>query len=92
MSEKELRDQLYASFRHRAMLYYLIFDELRQVMDEPQAIDPLTGNAISTDTREQIRMTFDTLEEAVAYAKANNNIWNKWNKLNNIREMIINED
>ncbi len=39
MSEQELRDQLYASFRHRAMLYYLIFDELRQVLDEPQAIE-----------------------------------------------------
>lgn len=39
--------------------------------DEPHAIDPLTGNAISTDTREQIRITFDSLEDAVAYAKAN---------------------
>lgn len=37
----------------------------------PRSIDPLTGNAVSTDTREQIRMTFDTLEEAVSYAKAN---------------------
>lgn len=41
MSEQQLRDQLYASFRHRAMLYYLIFDELRQVLDEPQAIEVL---------------------------------------------------
>lgn len=39
--------------------------------DEPMRIDPLTGNAVSTDTREQIRMTFDTMEEAVTYAKAN---------------------
>ena len=39
--------------------------------DEPRLIDPLTGNAVSTDTREQVRMTFDTLEEAVAYCKAN---------------------
>ncbi|MGB6231387.1 MAG: ETC complex I subunit [Litorimonas sp.] len=39
--------------------------------DEPRAIDPLTGNAISTDTREQVRMTFDTLEDAVSYAKTN---------------------
>jgi hypothetical protein len=38
MSEEKLREQLYAAFRHRAMLYYLIFDELRQVLDEPQAI------------------------------------------------------
>jgi hypothetical protein len=38
MSEQDLRDQLYAAFKHRAMLYYLIFDELRQALDEPQAI------------------------------------------------------
>jgi len=40
--------------------------------DEPRSIDPLTGNAVSTDTREQVRMTFDTLEEAVSYAQSNN--------------------
>ncbi len=39
MSEQQLREQLYASFRHRAMLYYLIFDELRSTLDEQQAID-----------------------------------------------------
>ena len=38
---------------------------------EPRLIDPLTGNAVSTDTREQVRMTFDTLDEAVSYCKAN---------------------
>jgi hypothetical protein len=38
MSEQGLRDQLYASFKHRAMLYYLIFDELRRALDEPRAI------------------------------------------------------
>lgn len=38
---------------------------------DPLAIDPLTGNAISTDTHEQIKMQFDSLEEAVSYAKAN---------------------
>lgn len=37
MSEQQLREQLYASFRHRAMLYYLIFDELRQAVGQPQA-------------------------------------------------------
>jgi len=38
MAEQDLREQLYASFKHRAMLYYLIFDELRRTFDEPQAI------------------------------------------------------
>ncbi len=41
MSEQLLREQLYAAFRHRAMLYYLIFDELRQVLDQQQAIEVL---------------------------------------------------
>lgn len=45
---------------------------LQYETDEPLAINPLTGNAVSTDTREQIRLTFETLEEAVSYAKANN--------------------
>ncbi len=39
MSEQQLREQLYAAFRHRAMLYYLIFDELRSALDEPQAVE-----------------------------------------------------
>jgi predicted ArsR family transcriptional regulator len=39
MSEQELRKQLYASYKHRAMLYYLIFDELRQALDEEQAAE-----------------------------------------------------
>ncbi len=39
MSEQQLREQLYASFRHRAMLYYLIFDELRQALDQQQATE-----------------------------------------------------
>lgn len=29
MSEERLRTQLYDSFKNRAILYYLIFDELR---------------------------------------------------------------
>jgi hypothetical protein len=37
----------------------------------PRIIDPLTGNAVSTDTREQVDLKFDTLEEAVAYCQAN---------------------
>lgn len=34
-------------------------------------IDPLTGTTRSTDVRSQLDLKFDTLEEAVAYAKAN---------------------
>ena len=39
MSEEQLRDQLYASFRHRALLYFTIFDELRKAIGEPQAVE-----------------------------------------------------
>lgn len=41
MAEQDLRDQLYAAFKHRAMLYYLIFDELRREMSESQALELL---------------------------------------------------
>lgn len=37
MSEETLRNQLYAAFKHRAMLYYLIFDELRAEIGEQRA-------------------------------------------------------
>jgi len=35
---------------------------------EPQRADPLTGWAGSGDTRNQLRMTFPTLDAAIAYA------------------------
>ena len=35
-------------------------------------IDPLTGTKRSTNMRSQLNLNFETLEEAVAYAKANN--------------------
>lgn len=40
MSEMEnaLREQLYAAFKHRAILYYVIFDELRAEIGQDKAI------------------------------------------------------
>ena len=35
---------------------------------EPRSRDPLTGWTGSADTRSQVRIKFDTLEEAIAYA------------------------
>ena len=35
----------------------------------PRVADPLMGWTSSTDTRSQVRLTFDTKEEAVAFAK-----------------------
>lgn len=37
MSEEMLRAQLYDSFKNRAMLYYLIFDELRSELGPEKA-------------------------------------------------------
>ena len=34
-------------------------------------IEPLMGYTSSTDTRQQVRLTFDTLEEATTYAERN---------------------
>ncbi|WP_426957257.1 ETC complex I subunit [Muricoccus radiodurans] len=38
--------------------------------NEPKRVDPLTGWYGSGDTNRQVRLRFDTLEEAEAYAKA----------------------
>ena len=39
--------------------------------EAPRAADPLMGYTSSTDTRRQIRLTFETREQAVAYAERN---------------------
>lgn len=37
----------------------------------PRGIEPLMGYTSSTDMRQQVRLSFDTQEEAEAYAKRN---------------------
>ena len=37
-----------------------------------RTIDPLMGWTSSSDTRSQVKLTFDTREEAIAYAKREN--------------------
>lgn len=39
--------------------------------EAPRTIDPLMGWTSSADTRQQIKLSFDTKEEAVAYAERN---------------------
>lgn len=39
--------------------------------DVPRFIDPLMGYTGSLDTRQQVKLTFETREAAEAYAKAN---------------------
>ena len=51
------------SGKARAGLWVLEFESAR-----PQRPDPLTGWAGGSETQEQVRLTFPTLEAAVAYA------------------------
>jgi hypothetical protein len=44
---------------------------LEFLSDEPRVIEPLMGWTSSSDTKRQIRLSFATKEEAIAYAKAN---------------------
>ena len=37
--------------------------------EQPRKIDPLMGYTTSSDMRSQIRLTFDSKEEAIAYAE-----------------------
>jgi len=39
--------------------------------EKPRKIDPLMGYTTSGDMRSQIRLTFETKEEAIAYAEKN---------------------
>jgi hypothetical protein len=41
VSEEKLREELRASFKNRAILYYLIFDELRQELGQDRAAEIL---------------------------------------------------
>jgi hypothetical protein len=48
----------------RTKAWTLEFDQ-----ETPREIEPLMGWTSSGDTRQQLRLTFDTCEEAVAYAE-----------------------
>jgi hypothetical protein len=43
---------------------------LEYVPDQPRQIEPLMGWTSSSDTKRQIRLSFATQDEAIAYAKA----------------------
>jgi hypothetical protein len=45
MSEKKLREELIESFKHRAILYYLIYDEMRRELGAARA-EAILGRAI----------------------------------------------
>ncbi len=50
----------------RSKLWMLEFEQ-----DRPREIEPLMGWTSSGDTRQQVRLRFDSKEEAIAYATRN---------------------
>ncbi len=54
------------SGKARTGLWVLEFDP-----EQPRKIDPLMGYTTSGDMKSQIRLTFETKEEAIAYAEKN---------------------
>ncbi|MBA4783138.1 MAG: ETC complex I subunit [Rhizobiales bacterium] len=45
---------------------------LEHISEQPRGRDPLMGYTSSTETENQVRLSFDTLEEAENYAVRNN--------------------
>lgn len=43
MTEQDLRNQLYASFKNRALMYFHIFTELRKEIGEERAVEIMKG-------------------------------------------------
>lgn len=54
------------SGRGKSKDWVLVFEQATA-----REIEPLMGYTSSADTRQQVRLTFDTLEEAEAYARRN---------------------
>jgi hypothetical protein len=46
-----------------------VFWVLEHIADAPRERDPLMGWTSSGDTRQQVKLRFDTKEEAIAYAE-----------------------
>ena len=54
------------SGRGKSKQWVLVFEQ-----QKPRGIDPLMGYTTSNDTRAQVKLAFDTLEAAEAYAQKN---------------------
>ena len=69
-----MRARIYRRAKH-AMQSGKARTKMRQVEYAPETartVDPLMGWTSSNDMRQQLSLEFDTAEEAVAYATANN--------------------
>ncbi|NLS16089.1 ETC complex I subunit [Rhizobium sp. P40RR-XXII] len=54
------------SGKAKTNIWVLEFDQ-----ETPRKIDPIMGYTSSADTRQQLKLTFDTQEQAEAYAQRN---------------------
>jgi hypothetical protein len=54
------------SGKAKTHLWVLEFDQ-----EEPRRIDPILGYTSSSDMNQQVRLTFETLEQAKSYAERN---------------------
>ncbi|MBT9370315.1 ETC complex I subunit [Rhizobium sp. CSW-27] len=54
------------SGKAKTHLWVLEFDQ-----EEPRRIDPILGYTSSSDMKQQVRLTFESLEQAKAYAERN---------------------
>lgn len=54
------------SGKAKTHLWHLEFDQ-----ETPRKIDPVMGYTTSADTRQQVKLVFETQEQAEAYAKRN---------------------
>jgi ETC complex I subunit conserved region len=54
------------SGKAKTHLWVLEFDQ-----EEPRRIDPILGYTSSSDMNQQVRLTFETLEQAQSYAERN---------------------
>jgi hypothetical protein len=54
------------SGKAKTHLWVLEFDQ-----EKPRTIDPIMGYTSSSDTRQQVKLTFETAEQAIAYAERN---------------------
>jgi len=52
------------SGKAKTHLWVLEFDQ-----EQPRRIDPILGYTSSGDMKQQLRLTFETLEQAIAYAE-----------------------
>jgi hypothetical protein len=54
------------SGKAKTHLWVLEFDQ-----EEPRRIDPILGYTSSSDMKQQVKLTFETLEQAQSYAERN---------------------